>query len=585
MSKKSKERFVGIRTVILIPIFVLGLVTIISNIQAISNIRKVNSGATEISDVYMTSTMLLSEIQKSEQSIHRDALSHIVATKLDTMIAKVDDINNEYGIMEKNIKKYKDMCIANDDKESWMVVDKVIDKNYEKMKYEIANLLAYSALGSKDEAYELANGRIANYSNKMQSSFQRLNKIASKGVQKSRKNLSDVYKFAIVTNTITIVISVVAILMVLFCVIHFVIRPISRTNKEIRNIIADIDRNEGDLTKRISIMKIKEIAAFGRGFNSFMDRLQETLKMIIDNTNSIEKVVSEVQDSIRTSNDGVSDLSAVTEELAATMQEVGNSAGIINSNADSINNDVMLIAERSNNINEYSKEMQSNAAKMEDDARHNMEEISSKLQDILGVLNKAIEDSQSVDQVNSLTDEILDISKQTNLLALNASIEAARAGEAGKGFAVVADEIRQLADSSRDTASRIQNINAVVNAAVHNLSDSANGLVNYMNEIIIPEFDNFVKSSVDYKENASYISEIMDEFNVKTDELKNKMDNIAGSIHTIRIAIDEGANGINGAADSTQQLVIDMEKINTQMRENHAIANNLQEGTAVFKTF
>ena len=585
MSTKIKKGYVGIRTVILIPIFILGLVTIISNIQAISNIRKVNSGATEISDVYMTSTMLLSEIQKSEQSIHRDALSHIVATKLDTMIAKVDDINNEYGIMEKNIKKYKDMCIANDDKESWMVVDKVIDKNYEKMKYEIANLLAYSALGSKDEAYELANGRIANYSNKMQSSFQRLNKIASKGVQKSRKNLSDVYKFAIVTNTITIVISVVAILMVLFCVIHFVIRPISRTNKEIRNIIADIDRNEGDLTKRISIMKIKEIAAFGRGFNSFMDRLQETLKMIIDNTNSIEKVVSEVQDSIRTSNDGVSDLSAVTEELAATMQEVGNSAGIINSNADSINNDVMLIAEHSNNINEYSKEMQSNAAKMEDDARHNMEEISSKLQDILGVLNKAIEDSQSVDQVNSLTDEILDISKQTNLLALNASIEAARAGEAGKGFAVVADEIRQLADSSRDTASRIQNINAVVNAAVHNLSDSANGLVNYMNEIIIPEFDNFVKSSVDYKENASYISEIMDEFNVKTDELKNKMDNIAGSIHTIRIAIDEGANGINGAADSTQQLVIDMEKINTQMRENHAIANNLQEGTAVFKTF
>ena len=77
----------------------------------------------------------------------------------------------------------------------------------------------------------------------------------------------------------------------------------------------------------------------------------------------------------------------------------------------------------------------------------------------------------------------------------------------------------------------------------------------------------------------------MEEFNVKTDELKNKMDNIAESIHTITTAIDEGANGINGAADSTQQLVVDMEKINEQMRENHSIANNLQEGTAVFKTF
>ena len=60
---------------------------------------------------------------------------------------------------------------------------------------------------------------------------------------------------------------------------------------------------------------------------------------------------------------------------------------------------------------------------------------------ILAKLNQAIEESKSVDQVNSLTDDILSISAQTNLLALNASIEAARAGEAGKGFAVVADEI------------------------------------------------------------------------------------------------------------------------------------------------
>ena len=201
------------------------------------------------------------------------------------------------------------------------------------------------------------------------------------------------------------------------------------------------------------------------------------------------------------------------------------------------------------------------------------------------MLNQAIEDSKSVEQVNSLTDEILDISKQTNLLALNASIEAARAGEAGKGFAVVADEIRQLADTSRETASRIQNINVVVNSAVNNLAENANGLIDYMNETIVPEFDNFVKSGVEYKENASYISRIMEEFNVKTDELKNKMDNIAESIHTITTAIDEGANGINGAADSTQQLVVDMEKINEQMRENHSIANNLKNGTAVFKTF
>lgn len=583
--KKANKNNIGIKTVILLPIIILGLVTLISNVKAISNIRRVNTGATEITDVFMKNTILLSEIQKSEQSIHRDALSHIVAIKLDTMIEKVNALRSEEKVMDENIKKYKEICIKNGDNKSKTIVSSVIEKNYDKMKYEIENLLAYSAAGLKDEAYALANGRIATYSDKIQLAIQRLNNMTDKGASKSAKNLTNIYKSALVSNTLFIVIGIIVILMVLFCVINYVIRPMSRITKEIRGIIKDIDRNEGDLTKRISIVKIKEIADLGNGFNSFMDKLQNILKMIIDNTNSIEKVVTEVQESIRTSNDGVSDLSAVTEELAATMQEVGNSAGIINKNADSVNNDVALIAEHSDNINNYSKEMQINAAKMEDKARHNMEEINSKLQDILGVLNQAIEDSKSVEQVNSLTDEILDISKQTNLLALNASIEAARAGEAGKGFAVVADEIRQLADTSRETASRIQNINVVVNSAVNNLAENANGLIDYMNETIVPEFDNFVKSGVEYKENASYISRIMEEFNVKTDELKNKMDNIAESIHTITTAIDEGANGINGAADSTQQLVVDMEKINEQMRENHSIANNLQEGTAVFKTF
>lgn len=583
--KKANKNNIGIKTVILLPIIILGLVTLISNVKAISNIRRVNTGATEITDVFMKNTILLSEIQKSEQSIHRDALSHIVAIKLDTMIEKVNALRSEEKVMDENIKKYKEICIKNGDNKSKTIVSSVIEKNYDKMKYEIENLLAYSAAGLKDEAYDLANGRIATYSDKIQLAIHRLNNMTDKGASKSAKNLTNIYKSALVSNTLFIVIGIIVILMVLFCVINYVIRPMSRITKEIRGIIKDIDRNEGDLTKRISIVKIKEIADLGNGFNSFMDKLQNILKMIIDNTNSIEKVVTEVQESIRTSNDGVSDLSAVTEELAATMQEVGNSAGIINKNADSVNNDVALIAEHSDNINNYSKEMQINAAKMEDKARHNMEEINSKLQDILGVLNQAIEDSKSVEQVNSLTDEILDISKQTNLLALNASIEAARAGEAGKGFAVVADEIRQLADTSRETASRIQNINVVVNSAVNNLAENANGLIDYMNETIVPEFDNFVKSGVEYKENASYISRIMEEFNVKTDELKNKMDNIAESIHTITTAIDEGANGINGAADSTQQLVVDMEKINEQMRENHSIANNLQEGTAVFKTF
>ena len=267
------------------------------------------------------------------------------------------------------------------------------------------------------------------------------------------------------------------------------------------------------------------------------------------------------------------------------MQEVGHSATVINQNADSVRSEVEIIADKSNSINDYSKQMKENADQMESNAKANMQETSTKVQEILEVLNQAIEDSKSVEQVNGLTNDILNISSQTNLLALNASIEAARAGEAGKGFAVVADEIRQLADSSRETANRIQQINQVVTNAVHNLAGNANNLVEYMNDSILPEFENFVSSGEQYRDNATYIEGVMNEFTAKTDDLKRAMDEIAASIGTITDAIEEGARGVTGAAESTQMLVEDMENINNRMDENQKIAAALQKETDIFKNF
>ncbi len=577
----EKKRRISIKTVILIPVFVLGIVSIFSNIQAISNIRKVNANASEIADKCMTSISKLGEIQKETQAVHRKGLSHIIATDLDTMIAMVDSIRAEQVILEGYLEDYEQNYLSESDRAAF----EQIVSNYEGMKYELANMMAFSANNKKVAAHDLANGLIADYSNDIQNQIDLLIANANEEAANARDDLNVVYNSSLFSNGITIGVSVFSLVAALLCVLFLVIRPISVTNKQIRNIIDDIDKSEGDLTKRVQIASIKEVAELGNGFNTFMDKLQNILKLIIENTNEMRVVVQEVQESVRTSNDSASDLSAVTEELAATMQEVGNSAGTINRNVDSVRGEVETIADKSNSINDYSKEMKENADKMENNAKSTMQETGTKVQEILSVLNQAIEDSKSVDQVNSLTNEILSISSQTNLLALNASIEAARAGEAGKGFAVVADEIRQLADSSRETANRIQEINVVVTNAVHNLAGNANNLVEYLNESILPEFGNFVESGVQYRENATYIEDVMNEFTDKTDALKRAMDEIAASISTITDAIDEGAKGVNGAAESTQMLVVDMEKISNRMDVNEKIAGVLQQGTDIFIKF
>ena len=457
--------------------------------------------------------------------------------------------------------------------------------SYEGLKYEIANLMAYSGNSKKTAAYELANGAIADYSNDMQTRIQLIIDNANTQSSLAGEELARQYNSARVRNIFIIAVCLVLILVALYGVFMLVIRKLNVTNKELSQIIKGIDKREGDLTRRVSILSNDEVADLGKGINTFMEKLQHIMKLIISNTQKLEAVVGDVEQSIRTSNDSAADLSAVTEELSATMQEIENVASVINQNADAVLDKVVEIAEKSGSINDYSKEMKKNADKLEADARSNMEQTSVKVEEILNVLNQAIEQSRSVEQVNGLTNDILNISSQTNLLALNASIEAARAGDAGRGFAVVAEEIRQLADSSRETANRIQQINGVVTNAVHNLSDNAGNLVEYMRGSILPEFESFVEGGAQYRDNATYIETVMNEFPEKTDALKSEVDAIAGSISNITNAIEEGARGVSGAAQSTQTLVTDMDNINGKMNENKEIAAALLKETDIFTKF
>ena len=575
----NKKR-TSLKALILVPVFILGILSVLSNVMAVNNIRKVNRNASRIADDCMNSISELSAIENETQSIHKLGLSHIIATDLNTMISIVEEMQTEQETLEQELEDYRKYVEPEDESSYETVVS-----NYETMKYELGNLMAYSALGKNTEAYALANGVVSESSMAIQNEINVMKEHANTAASDARERLSDVYLGALVSNGIIIAISVTLLMVALYCVIRFVIKPILATNKDIRDIISGIDKGEGDLTRRVAVLSNDEIADLGNGINLFMDKLQQILKMIIENTNHMENVVREVGESVATSNDSATDLSAMTEELSATMQDVGHSVSVINNNTENVRGDVEMIAHKSGEINEFSKEMKANADKMESDARNNMDKTNETIGIILEGLGKAIEDSHSVGQVTILTDEILNISSQTNLLALNASIEAARAGEAGKGFEVVADEIRGLADSSRETANRIQQINSVVVAAVNNLSDNANELVGYIQNAILPEFEAFVESGVKYRDNASYIENAMQEFTAKTDMLKKNIDEIALSISAITTAVDEGAEGINGAAKSTQNLVEDIVNISDKMNENKVIAQTLQKSTHVFANF
>lgn len=573
----NNKRKTSIRDMILIPVIILGLAAIVSNITSITSLLRVNTSASTISDEYLVGVQELSSIESSSREIHTLALSHIVAIDFNTMIDVVTDIENLENSLDEEIQSYS-KYVASDNSDY-----KALKSDYKEFKRAVRNVLAFSANSDSVAAYGCANGDLKAAATAMANDISALNDVISTDAAGQRDTQSSIFGMSLTTAIICIIVCLVSLAVTIIIVVNHVIKPLITSKKELETIIEGIENKEGDLTRRIPITSNDEIAALSKGINSFMETLQKIFTLITKNSGEMESVVAEVLKSVRTSNDSASDLSAVTEELSAAMGEVSESANAINSNAESVNAEVSAMAERSIEINEHSKTMKDHAVAMEQAARDNMQQTSVKVNEILDVLNQAIEDSKSVDQVNSLTNDILNISSQTNLLALNASIEAARAGEAGRGFAVVASEISQLADSSRVAANHIQDINKVVTEAVHNLSGNANTLVEYMQEFILPEFEKFVEEGEQYRDNASYIESSMDDFTTRTEELKGMVAEIATSINSITGAIDEGVKGLAGAADSTQTLVYDMDNISDRMDVNQRIAGDLQKETSIFK--
>lgn len=574
MNQKKK---LSTKLIILIPVFILGIFSIISNVMSVFNIKNVNRSAVQISEVSLKNVSSLAEIQRQTQDMHNLGLSHIIAVDLDSMIQLVEKIRSQEDALEKDLESYKTYVTPDTQKEY-----NDIKKNYEELKYECANVMAFSAAGKKEDAYELANGKISKCADAIESDIESIKKIVNQDADAQRQKLTSAYHSSIGTSVVTILISIAALFSAMVAVLRWVIYPLTNTNREINEIISGIDNRQGDLTRRVTITNNKEVASVGGGINAFMAKLQEIFRMISSNSRDLEGVVNEVRESVQTSNGSVSDLSALTEELSATMQDISDNASRINENTESVAGEVKSIAEKTIEINQYTKEMKEHAEAMEHAARENMDTTGAKVNDIVSVLSQAIEDSNSVNQVDNLTNDILNIASQTNLLALNASIEAARAGDAGKGFAVVASEISQLAAASQEAANNIQSINAIVITAVHNLADNANGLVEYMNEKILPEFQKFVESGGAYHDKATFIESVMADFEAKTDSLQNSMDEIANSVNTISHAIEEGVSGVVSAADSTQVLVSDMDKISKKMDENFAIAEGLKKETSVF---
>ncbi len=354
-------------------------------------------------------------------------------------------------------------------------------------------------------------------------------------------------------------------------------------SKEMQDIIENINKGKGDLTARINTKTKTELAMICDCINQFLSTLQGVIKDVKDGATVLSSSADSMVVKIQSASDNVTNTSAAMEELAASMQNVSATTAELNDKvlevreaSDAIDAEAKAGADKANEIKEAANAIKREATEKKDNTGAKMEELSK-------VLEESVKESEQVNQISDLTNEILDIASQTNLLALNASIEAARAGEAGKGFAVVADEISALAANSRDTAGNIQEISAKVTAAVKTLSDNAIQVIDFINENVLADYDAFVETGSKYEDTASMIDEMLETFSEKADNLNAVMNEMAGQIETISRSVEESSSAINMSAASATDIVGEIQGITEAMDQNNDVTKQLNTSTQKFE--
>lgn len=362
-----------------------------------------------------------------------------------------------------------------------------------------------------------------------------------------------------------------------------IVRPLQSANGQLSKIISDIDSSKGDLTSRININSHDEVGELVDGINLFIEKLQEIMKSIRSQSENILVSSKEIADKINESGNNTNEVSATMDEIAAAMQEISATVEELSSGSENIFESIIHLTDKINDGNVLTKDIQSRSLNYKTEIENEKTNAVAIINEIKNTLEQSIENSKEAAQIQSLTENILQIASQTNLLSLNASIEAARAGEAGKGFSVVAAQISELAESSRTIAKNIQEISTLVTESVTGLSSDSKKLLEFVNNDVLTDYDKFVAISDNYYNDAVNVNNILEEFTNGTSALKTTMSEMNHGINDISTTIEESANGTNDISSKIRNIASSVEAIKSQTAENQSIGNELKKNVEVFK--
>lgn len=372
-------------------------------------------------------------------------------------------------------------------------------------------------------------------------------------------------------------------LLLAILILTIIVSRITKGLMQVNAKIYDLVHNEGDLTQKLDVRSGDELELIAGNVNELLAYIRKIMIGISSGSMRLMSTSRKMVDHVNSADESITDVSATMQEMSAAMEETTSSLNQITEAIDEIYSSVERIAGNADAGKVSSQEMESRASGANDAAAEGEKKANIETEKMAASLNEKIAKSKSVEQIEVLTSNIIEITEQTNLLALNASIEAARAGEAGRGFAVVADEIGKLAGNSADAAAKIRQVSAEVIQAVDELAEGSQQMIEFVRNSTKEGFGGLVATSENYATDANAMRAMMEQFAQTAEELRSTMDGIRESISAVNIAVEESAKGIAGVSESSVQLTGNVNDIQSEASDNNGIAEDLATEVGKFK--